>query len=655
MDGIFISYRRSDSAGYAGRLYDRLAQHFGPERVFMDVEGIEPGTDFVVAIERAVGSCRVLIVLIGDEWLTITDAQGKRRLDDPHDFIRLETGAALTRDIRVVPVLLDGAVMPDADALPDDLKALVRRHAVELTHKQWDATSGELIHTLEKILAPPGADDASGARAKSAAPATPIGQRTRWPLIVGALVLTGLAVAAGLMFLRQTPHVTQPIGASPESATAKEPAAATAIAPANEVTSAHPPLIPAQLAATTPLLDFGTVPPDARRSDGFTVGNTGQMTESVTSRIDGADAAQFTIVTDTCVSGLVGAGNCEYRIAYRPQTSGEHRARLHLETSNSSLDIELKGKVQPDTANVPAVAPAPQTAPPPVAAAVIPEPALAPVISDLKVASKPGAVTLCYRADNAESVLVTPGNLKAKSPKEGCLDVPLTGPTQLMVTARNATGQTRRAIDAAPLASETTGTQGSAQDRLLPRAGDQWTYRLQGKWANSPRRTVTVTVDKVVGAVIHESMVQTQPAERPGGRAQSSNATPVILGWTWLGWEFSPWLATSTAIGDAKWSGFHVPDVGAFWTNWRGEAKVVGRESVSVPAGTFEAIKVQVLAQRRQSGSQTEAETEPVQTKLTVWYSPRTKRYVKMERIVDAASGTEIERDQIELVRYKAQ
>eukprot|EP01041_Mallomonas_annulata_P016357 gene16357-biopygen9244 len=108
MDGIFISYRRDDSAGYAGRLYDRLAAQFGADRVFMDVAGIELGTDFVTAIEQAVGSCKVLIVVIGDEWLSTTDTAGRRRLDDPHDFVRLETSVALEREIRVVPVLVGG-------------------------------------------------------------------------------------------------------------------------------------------------------------------------------------------------------------------------------------------------------------------------------------------------------------------------------------------------------------------------------------------------------------------------------------------------------------------------------------------------------------------------------------------------------------------
>lgn len=139
--GIFISYRREDAAGYAGRLYDRLAGHFGAERVFMDVEGIEPGADFVEAIERAVGSCEALIVIIGDEWLSAESA-GRRRLDDPADFVRIETATALARGIRVVPVLVEGAVMPRADQLPADLAPLTRRQAVELSHKQWDASTG---------------------------------------------------------------------------------------------------------------------------------------------------------------------------------------------------------------------------------------------------------------------------------------------------------------------------------------------------------------------------------------------------------------------------------------------------------------------------------------------------------------------------------
>ena len=109
---IFISYRRDETAYAAGWLYDRLAEHYGGGQVFKDVDSIELGDDFVEVINGAVGSCDVLLALVGDEWLTITDAGGRRRLDDPHDFVRLEIEAALARNVRVIPILVDGARMP---------------------------------------------------------------------------------------------------------------------------------------------------------------------------------------------------------------------------------------------------------------------------------------------------------------------------------------------------------------------------------------------------------------------------------------------------------------------------------------------------------------------------------------------------------------
>ena len=121
---IFISYRRADSAGYAGRIYDRLTAHFGEDAVFMDVDTIEAGVDFVEVLQNAVQSCDVLVALIGRGWLDIKDAAGKRRLDNPEDFVRIEIAAALSRDIRVIPVLVDGASMPRSTELPDNLKPL---------------------------------------------------------------------------------------------------------------------------------------------------------------------------------------------------------------------------------------------------------------------------------------------------------------------------------------------------------------------------------------------------------------------------------------------------------------------------------------------------------------------------------------------------
>jgi beta-lactam-binding protein with PASTA domain len=155
MPGIFICYRRDDTAGHTGRLFDRLRETFGQDRVFLDVAGIEAGVDFTKAIERAVGSCEVLLAMVGKDWVTLTDAAGRRRLDDPQDFIRLEIATALSRDIRVIPVLVEGARVPDSAVLPDELKPLNHRQAVELRDSRWDADVKDLLAMLEKVIAPP--------------------------------------------------------------------------------------------------------------------------------------------------------------------------------------------------------------------------------------------------------------------------------------------------------------------------------------------------------------------------------------------------------------------------------------------------------------------------------------------------------------------
>src|SRR3984957_517102 len=115
---IFVSYRRNDSQGEAGRLFDDLVTHFGEQKVFMDVAGIEEGRDFSKAIEESVANCDVLLVIMGPSWLTATNEEGIRRLDDPADFVRKEVAAALRRDIPVIPVLVRCPHMPRVEQLP---------------------------------------------------------------------------------------------------------------------------------------------------------------------------------------------------------------------------------------------------------------------------------------------------------------------------------------------------------------------------------------------------------------------------------------------------------------------------------------------------------------------------------------------------------
>jgi hypothetical protein len=149
---IFITYRRDDSAGHAGRLRADLCQRYGEEQVFMDL-AIEPGEDFVDAIRRAVESCAVLLAMIGRYWLTLTDVNtGMRRLDNPNDFVRLEIATAFQRNIRVIPVLVHRAQMPAENALPDDLKSLARRQAHEITDQRWDYDVGRLVSIIDKIV-----------------------------------------------------------------------------------------------------------------------------------------------------------------------------------------------------------------------------------------------------------------------------------------------------------------------------------------------------------------------------------------------------------------------------------------------------------------------------------------------------------------------
>ena len=150
---IFLSYRRDDTAGHAGRLRDALAARFGPERVFMDLESIRAGDDFVEIVKKAVDSSGVVVVVIGRQWLSASDKKGNRRLDNPQDFVRLEVETALRRGARVIPALVQHAEMPAEDALPEPLAKLARRNAVEISDSRWAFDVDRLGDAIEEALA----------------------------------------------------------------------------------------------------------------------------------------------------------------------------------------------------------------------------------------------------------------------------------------------------------------------------------------------------------------------------------------------------------------------------------------------------------------------------------------------------------------------
>jgi hypothetical protein len=152
MAGIFISYRREDSIAHAGRIYDRLVTYFGQERVFMDIDTIDFGVDFVECVQQTVAACDVLIAVIGKHWLDAKDEDGRPRLENPEDFVRVEISAALERGVRVVPILVRGARMPRSIDLPEPMGSLARRNALEIPDLHFAQSVSRLIESLQRVV-----------------------------------------------------------------------------------------------------------------------------------------------------------------------------------------------------------------------------------------------------------------------------------------------------------------------------------------------------------------------------------------------------------------------------------------------------------------------------------------------------------------------
>lgn len=150
---IFISYRREDSEGHAGRIYDRLEKEFGRDHLFMDVDSIPPGENFSEVLGVEVAKCDVLLAMIGRNWIDVRDERGNRRLDAANDFVRIEISVALNRDIPVIPILLQGAPMPKSEQLPDNLKALSLRNGLDVRHASFDRDTDKLLMAIRGIFA----------------------------------------------------------------------------------------------------------------------------------------------------------------------------------------------------------------------------------------------------------------------------------------------------------------------------------------------------------------------------------------------------------------------------------------------------------------------------------------------------------------------
>ena len=237
---LFICYRREEAASHAGRLYDAIATRFGERNVFMDIE-LEPGIDFLDRVQEVVDGCHVFLVVVGPTWATLANGGGRPRIAEREDFVRLEVKTALRRpEVRVIPLLVGGARMPLSEELPQELRPLTRRNALELSDLRWRYDVGRLIGTLEELLETEetaaggvGGETAAGAAGGEAAgvvggetvgagtvppqppephptrggpPSEPPRDREkqtsqrRWPVFVGLAALVG-AVAAAVVLL----------------------------------------------------------------------------------------------------------------------------------------------------------------------------------------------------------------------------------------------------------------------------------------------------------------------------------------------------------------------------------------------------------------------------------------------------------------------
>jgi hypothetical protein len=225
---IFISYRRRDDPGGAGRLFDALNEAFEPGRLFLDVDSIEPGQDFVEVIEDRVAQSAILLAVIGQHWVDVTDDRGNRRLDNAQDYVRIEIESALKQKTRVIPVLIGDAKMPAAEVLPESIRKLARHNAVMLRYERFHDDIANLVGALKRAMGddlaptPPPNPQSTPMALFAAVPPQPAASaavnsffHAKASLLACALAAVAVALAAGAYFEFGGPDV--PAEATPAS------------------------------------------------------------------------------------------------------------------------------------------------------------------------------------------------------------------------------------------------------------------------------------------------------------------------------------------------------------------------------------------------------------------------------------------------------
>jgi len=303
---IFISYRREDSAAYAGRLRDHLRQHFGKAEVFMDIDTIDLGQAFDAAIQEAVGACDILIAVIGPQWSTISDENGQRRLEHDGDFIRLEVATALERNIPVIPMLVGGAKMPAAEDLPDNLKSLSVRNALSVTNERWDYDIGRLVKAMDRVV-----DDGHGP------------ELLRNPKLWASVAAVAVVAAGAYWFLTQSGDSSQ-TGLTPDFS------------------------------------DFGDVQTGRSSEPGEIIFTNASDAAIIIWGLALTSGDEFLIEDDGCSAKAVGPGTqCTILTRFRPSSAGDKKALLLAKNEDGETlgHAELQGSgVAPAASPTPAPA-----------------------------------------------------------------------------------------------------------------------------------------------------------------------------------------------------------------------------------------------------------------------------------------------------------
>jgi hypothetical protein len=628
MAGIFISYRRADSDGWAGRLRDALRVRFG-DIVFQDVDNIADGEIFSDVIDRALQACDVALVIIGPTWASARDEQDRRRLDLEDDWVRTETAMVLNRRIRVIPVLVGGSRLPRADELPEELRSLTKRQAREIRSTSWDSDVAQLASHLEQIVGRP--------------------RRKVW-LYAAPAIVAAAALGAFLGIRLFDPSDTAP---SPPGELALAPTP-----PLAQPADSPPAVTQPQKAEKPQKADKHESEPGASAEKGR--GPTPPSAEKGRASAAAPEKPERAVASAPVKSppGRKDSSASGDAVA-KPQDSVAARADARARPAPDVRSAEAPPRRAAKEAS--ADAQPPTAKPPPVA----PKAAAAPV--------EPGR-----RVEPVAPTLVSP-DAPSASPSE-VASAPVTHPpvpsaprpsVEVAKAPETATEAPAAARSRAPAAAG-TGVTGETVARIVPislpnrppsarelKIGDAWTYRLRDLAYSRDPVTATHEVRGGDTSGIRE-VIRIGERRSDGDDGGTQRRLPLEarmfeqqIEQNAILFEFAPFL---TAFSDVR-PGLAWNDIAVGGSDgWRISGKVTGREHVRTAAGSFDAIKAELQGRRDITFPTTRDvyyETNASRMTYVIWYVPEIGRAVKYDRRTFNRASRLLEHEQYELVSYQ--